>query len=248
MSRDHTVEKIAAAEKILGYRFKNKALIGSALTHPSAVEGEPVSHSYERLEFLGDSILGAIVANELFHMFPNMDEGGLTRLKISLVSGQMLSTVSAQLGVGECIIFGESEHGTHDRGMHSALENVYESLVGAMYLDGGLEPAHAFIMRTLSEHISEDLAARPQNPKSYLQEIVQRDHGCAPEYKIVDMSGPAHAPQFTAVVLIGNVRYGRGQGSTKKEAESAAAHMALERLRAESHPARTAEKGGGGVS
>lgn len=248
MSRNHTVKKIAAAEKILGYSFKNKVLIAHALTHPSAVEGEPVSNSYERLEFLGDSVLGAIVANELFHMFPNMDEGGLTRLKISLVSGQMLSAVSAELGVGECIIFGESEHGTHDRGMHSALENVYESLVGALYLDGGIECAHAFIMRTLSGHISEDLASRPQNPKSYLQEIVQRDYGCAPEYKIVGTDGPAHAPEFTAVVLIDNVRYGRGKGSTKKEAESAAAHEALERLSAEKNTGPAAKKGGGVVS
>ena len=109
----------------------------AAITHPSAVEGLPVTASYERLEFLGDSILGAIVATDLFERFSSMDEGELTRLKISLVSGKTLSAVAESLGIGECIVFGESEKGTGSRGLPSALENVYESVVGALYLDGG---------------------------------------------------------------------------------------------------------------
>lgn len=124
-------KRIAEAERIVDHVFADKNLIASALTHPSAVEGRPVSASYERLEFLGDSILGAMVATDLFERFPSMDEGQLTQLKISLVSGQMLSPVAEQLGLAPLILMGESERGTGARGMHSALENVYESIVGS---------------------------------------------------------------------------------------------------------------------
>ncbi len=222
--------KLARAEAICGYEFHDKKLLRSALTHPSAVEGEPVWASYERLEFLGDSILGAIVANVLFDAYPEFDEGKLTRLKVSLVAGATLSEVGNELGLGECIIFGASETGTGARGMHSALENVYEALVGAMFLDGGRAPAEAFIIRTLRPHLAADRAEHPDNPKSYLQECVQGDGGEPPAYKVIDTAGPAHDPTFTAVVLVGGARQGKGCGSSKKEAEAAAARDALERL------------------
>ena len=132
-------ERVRHIESICGHQFRNRDLVLAAITHPSAAERLPVSASYERLEFLGDSILGAIVATDLFERFGDMDEGELTRLKIALVSGKQLSAVAEGLGIGECIIFGESEKGTGARGMHSALENVYESVVGALYLDGGYD-------------------------------------------------------------------------------------------------------------
>ena len=150
-------DRVARIEEICGHHFDNKDLITSAITHPSAVEGQPVSASYERLEFLGDSILGAMVATDLFERFPAMDEGKLTRMKISLVSGKTLSVVAGDLGIGELIIFGESEKGTGSRGMHSALENVYEAVVGALYLDAGFEKTHAFVQRTLAPHVDGDV-------------------------------------------------------------------------------------------
>lgn len=223
-------EKLARVEQICGYEFSDKKLLRCAITHPSAVEGQPVPASYERLEFLGDSILGSIVAVALFKSYPTFDEGKLTRLKVSLVSGMTLSEVGAELGIDSCIIFGASETGTGARGMHSALENVYEALVGAMYLDGGWDVAEAFVTRTLKPHLAADRAEHPTNPKSYLQECVQGDHGDPPAYKLVDTSGPAHEPTFTAVVLVGGARAGKGTGSSKKEAEAAAALDALERL------------------
>ena len=194
-------KKLALAEQICGHTFKNRDLLQSAITHPSAVEGQPVSASYERLEFLGDSILGSIVALSLFKSYPGFDEGKLTRLKVSLVSG-----------------------------MHSALENVFESLVGAMYLDGGWDVAEEFVHRTLKPHLATERAEHPTNPKSYLQECVQADHLEAPSYKLVDTSGPAHEPVFTAVALVDGIRRGRGSGSSKKEAEAAAALDALNRM------------------
>ena len=222
--------KLARAEEICGHTFADRTLLRCALTHPSAVEGEPVWASYERLEFLGDSILGALVALALYQSYPSFDEGRLTRLKVSLVSGATLSEVGRELGLNECIIFGASETGTGARGMHSALENVYEALVGALFLDGGRAAAEAFIMRTLEPHLAADRAERPENPKSYLQECVQSDHSEPPAYKLVDTAGPAHAPTFTAVVLVDGVRQGKGSGSSKKEAEAAAALDALERM------------------
>ena len=223
-------DKIARVEAICGHTFRDRVLLRSAITHPSAVEGQPVDASYERLEFLGDSILGSVVALALYRAYPQFDEGKLTRLKVSLVSGMTLSEVGQELGIDECIIFGSSEMGTGARGMHSALENVYEALVGALYLDGGWDAAEAFINRTLKPHLATERAEHPTNPKSYLQECVQRDHMEAPAYKLVDSSGPAHEPTFTAVAIVVGVRRGRGSGSSKKEAEAAAALDALERM------------------
>lgn len=216
MAQNEANIKIAQVEQILGYTFRDKRLVQSAITHPSAVEGQPRSASYERLEFLGDSILGAIVATDLYERFADMDEGALTRLKISLVSGKTLSQVSQELGIGTCIIFGDSEKGTGARGMHSALENVYESLVGAMYLDGGIEQPLAFVRKTLGPHMKPELAAHQENPKSELQEIAQSRYKNAPVYKLVGESGPAHKPTFISQVFINGACFGEGSGSSKK--------------------------------
>lgn len=223
-------EKLDRAQVICGHSFNDIDLLRSAITHPSAVEGEPVSASYERLEFLGDSILGSVVALALFKTYGEFDEGKLTRLKVSLVSGATLSEVGRELGIDQVIILGASEQGTGARGMHSALENVYEALVGALYLDGGWEAAEAFIMRTLKPHLATERAEHPSNPKSYLQECVQSNRMNPPEYKVVGEEGPAHQPTFTAVALVDGIRRGRGTGSSKKEAEAAAALDALDRM------------------
>jgi ribonuclease-3 len=222
--------KVVALEALCGYEFRNKELAQQAITHPSAVEGKPVYASYERLEFLGDSVLGMLVALDMYREFSDMDEGELTRLKVSLVSGETLSRVGQELGLDACIIFGESEMGVNGRGMKSALENVFEAVVGALYLDGGVEVAHGFVRRTLSPHMSRDYALKPENPKSQLQEYSQSKGKGIPEYKLMGSSGPAHAPTFTVSVLVDGERLGRGQGSSKKEAEAAAARDALTRL------------------
>ena len=223
-------QRVAEAERVCGHHFERQELIVSALTHPSAAEGMPVSASYERLEFLGDSILGAIVATDLFERFPDMDEGALTQAKISLVSGKMLSSVAQRLGVAELIVMGESEKGTGARGMHSALENVYEAIVGALYLDAGYTATHEFVLRTLGPEVSPELARKPISPKSRLQEVTQRELHCGPEYRLVSEEGPAHDPTFTSVVLVEGRRIGRGSGPSKKSSESAAAVDALVRL------------------
>lgn len=222
-------QKLQDAEKIVGYTFKNKRYALSAITHPSATEGKSVKFSYERLEFLGDSILGAIVAAEAFHNFPELDEGGLTRIKVALVSGTSLADVAQSIGISDVIVFGSSEAGTGKRGLHSALENVYESLVAALFLDGGIEAAERFIDATLIPRMSIDLATEPENPKSALQEKLQED-GITPTYKLVETQGPPHDRTFVSQVYAGDHALAQGVGRTKKEAESQAAKSTLARL------------------
>lgn len=222
--------RVQGVEKICGHVFTDKELVVAALTHASAAEGKPVTASYERLEFLGDSVLGTLVANRLYRQFPRMDEGGLTRLKIALVSGKTLSKVAKDLGIAPLIMFGESELGSGARGMRKALEDVYEALVGALFIDGGMEVADSFIERTLMPHVQPALAKHPLSSKSRLQEVAQRDFKCGPTYKLVGEEGPAHTPTFTSVALLGSRRVGRGKGSSKKESEAAAALDALRNL------------------
>lgn len=229
ITQDEKQRKLAKAQEILGYEFQDEHYLLSAITHPSAVEGMPVKFSYERLEFLGDSILGSVVADAAFHRFPELDEGGLTRIKVSLVSGTSLSQVSNDLGFADCIIFGSSERGTGKRGLHSALENVYEAMVAALYLDGGLEPARRFIADTLLGYMSIDMAREPENPKSVLQEKLQED-GITPTYKLIETQGPPHDRTFVTQVYAGLVALARGVGRTKKESESKAAQTALTML------------------
>ena len=222
-------QKLARAQEILDYRFDSEHLLLSAITHPSATEGKSVKYSYERLEFLGDSILGAIVASTAFHRFHDLDEGGLTRIKVALVSGASLSDVADRLGFADVIVFGSSETGTGKRGLHSALENVYEAVVAALYLDGGIGAAQEFVERTLIPRMSLDMAREPENPKSALQEKLQED-GITPTYKLVETQGPPHDRTFVAQVFAGTQGLARGTGRTKKEAESQAAKSTLARL------------------
>lgn len=222
-------KKLARAQDILEYRFENPSILLSAITHPSATEGKPVKFSYERLEFLGDSILGAVVANEAFHAYPELDEGGLTRIKVALVSGSSLASVAEKLGFADVIVFGSSERGTGRRGLHSALENVYEAIVAALYLDSGIEAAQTFVRRTLIPKMNLDMAKEPENPKSALQEKLQEE-GITPTYKLVETQGPPHDRTFISQVFAGMKALASGMGRTKKEAESQAAKAALDKF------------------
>lgn len=219
------------AERATGHRFSDRSLLMRALTHPSASADDSSVLDYERLEFLGDAVLGLVVVEEVYHRFPDLSEGEMTKLKISLVSGASLADAAERLGLATLIVVGESERGTGARGLRSALENVYEALVGAVYLDGGVEDARDFILSTLGERISPDAldAVELEHPKSRLQERIQA-RGLSVSYRIVAEEGPPHARSFTAEVLIADQVVGRGAGRTKKEAEMCAAREALSRL------------------
>lgn len=221
--------RLSIAEAAVGHAFADRDLLRRALTHPSATDERDPGANYERLEFLGDAIVGFAIADEVYARFPDMPEGGMTRIKISVVSGTALATVAAELGLADAIIFGESERGTGGRGMSSALENVYEALTAALYLDAGLDVARAWIGRTLGPLIAEDVAHQPDNAKSRLQELLQ-SQGLVPDYNIVDEVGPPHDRVFTARVDVESRTLGEGSGRSKKEAEMAAAAVALDTL------------------
>ncbi len=221
--------RMRLAETIVAHTFEDRELLRRAITHPSAVESKDPSLYYERLEYLGDSILGFLVAEEVYRRFPTMTEGGMTRIKISVVSGSVLSEVAAQMGLHEALVLGESEKGTGSRGMASALENTFEALVAALYVDAGIEVARSFVLETLGPRISEDAALTPENPKSVLQELVQ-SRGETVAYRVLSAEGPPHDRVFTSVVQVEGVVLGTGSGRSKKEAEAAAAQAALESI------------------
>ncbi|MDR3037340.1 MAG: ribonuclease III [Coriobacteriales bacterium] len=237
LTEKQRVDSIEQAERILGYTFKDKDLLLTALTHPSAVEEDPIHRSYERLEFLGDSLLGAFVAFTIFDRFPDFDEGALTRLKVSLVSGGMLSKRAEELGFSDLIIFGSSEKGTGGRGLFSALENVFEALTAAIALDGGVDAARHWALSVLGDYISRDVALKSENPKSVLQEALQVDR-ITPTYELIGTAGPPHARTFTCNVLCEGSVIGTGVGHSKKDAEVEAAACALQQI----HPTDAGKK------
>jgi ribonuclease-3 len=220
-------ERLAETERLTGHTFHSPDLVTLALTHPSYTDEPHASRDYERLEFLGDAVLGLIVVEEVYKRFPDMPEGALTKMKIALVSGSTLSDTAATLGLGDLIMLGESERGTGSRGLSSALENAFEALVGALYLDGGLMVARRFVLETLGGRITSDAVEQLEHPKSRLQEIVQ-SRGVAPVYEITAEEGPPHERRFVARVLIGGVIVGEGSGASKREAEMNAAAQALD--------------------
>ncbi len=212
----------------LGLKIHDLDLYRRALTHPSSTrDGKGSDH--ERLEFLGDAVLVGIVASKLYRDFPDLPEGDLTRMKVALTSGRTLAAVARELDLGRVMRFGKGSE--YHAALPSVLENAFEALVGAVYLDLGLEAATEFVMRVMGDRIDRDaLLAAPVDAKNRLQEITQADGLELPAYAIVDRTGPAHDPVYTSEVsFAGRVR-GRGMGPTKQRAEQAAAIDALEAL------------------
>lgn len=230
VASDKHAERVALVESVTGHTFADKQLARRAVTHPSAVEERDPNAYYERLEFLGDSIVGFVIADELCQRFPTMDEGGLTKIRVSVVSRAALGKVASELGLAEAIIVGQSERGTGGRGLKSALGNVYEALVAALYLDAGMDVARTWVLSTLGPLISEDVAGGLENPKSELQELLQARKE-SPSYRLVSQEGPPHARTFTVEVSVGGAVMGAGSGPTKKVAEAEAAGAALASLR-----------------
>jgi len=219
---------LTQAEQLVGYHFSDPSLLRQALTHASAAEGNQ-EEDYERLEFLGDAIVSFFIADVVYVRYPQMPEGDLTKMRVAVINGSFLSEVMAELGFADLIIFGASEQGLGARGLPSALEDVYESVTAALYLDGGLEEARRWVLATLGPYLTPELLKTATNPKSQLQEIMQ-EHGRQVNYRIVATDGPAHAPCFTAAALLDGTEAARATGSSKKEAESAAAALVLEEL------------------
>jgi ribonuclease-3 len=225
---------LETCERRIGYCFRDKSLLRSALTHASGAEHRLASN--ERLEFLGDAILGAVVCEQLYRQYPEFLEGDLTKLKSIVVSRQTCARISEALGMQEFLILGKGMT-TSPSVPPSLLADVFESLIAGIYLDGGDAAAREFISRYICPEI--DLAAGGElggNYKSLLQQLAQREYGTTPTYQLLDEKGPDHSKCFKISAQIGSNRFQAAWGRNKKEAEQRAARNALSELNHEAPP------------
>ena len=217
-------------ETAIGYCFKNKKLLHTALTHSSFANEHGVE-SYERLEFLGDSILGWIAADYLYTNYKDMPEGKMTKLRAEHVSEQALYPVAVRLGIGNHLRLSRGEELSGGRNTVSILADTIEALIAAIYLDSGVDAAKKFIFENVLDSFEVDAGGRHNDFKSELQELVQKNAGSTIEYALLSQSGPDHDKHFVFSVSVNGNVLGTGDGKSKKEAEQAAAQMALEALR-----------------
>ncbi len=218
-----SVSKIRRLERQICYRFRDPAILERALRHRSSLQRDNLeaSEANELLEFLGDAILGMVTAEYLYHNYPEDNEGELTQKKSLIVSGSVLSKCAANLELGEYIIMGAGEARNGGRKRPTILEDTFEAMVGAIYLDGGLKAARNFIKNVLLSNI-DDIIESHSNYKSILLEWTQKIFSIQPTYKTIKESGPDHRKIFTVQTQVHN-HYGIGVGSSKKSAEQNAA-------------------------
>ena len=213
-------------EEIINYTFKDKSLLKLSLTHTSSLQHGGFGN--ERLEFLGDAILGLIISKALFELYPERDEGWLTQVRASLVRERSLAEKAKALKLGEYLILGKGEQEGTGRSKPSILSGAYEALIGAIFFDGGYKVCESFVRDEFKSFLIIDEDFNPKNAKSILQEMVQKGSGALPKYEVVTEDGPDHKRMFVVAVFVDGVEKGRGEGRSKKEAEMAAAASAIE--------------------
>ncbi len=222
-------KSLEALQARLEYTFKSREALVRALTHRSAVPGDRVAHeSYQRHEFLGDRVLALVVAEMLFKAYPKAEEGDLARRLNQLVRRETCADVAVALDIGAAIRLGAGERQSGGRRKEAILGDVAEAVIAAIYLDGGFEPAKAFVERNWRPRM-EQLSGTLRDPKTTLQEWAQGRALPTPAYEAIDRSGPDHAPEFTVRVTIADRYAGEGKGKSKREAEQAAAQDVLTR-------------------
>lgn len=227
-------DPLERCQDVLDYTFRDRSLLRAALTHASGADHRLGSN--ERMEFLGDAILGAIVCDLLYRQFPDHQEGDLTRIKSQVVSRRTCARLTKSLGLDEYLIFGKGM-GVNAEAPPSALSDVFESLVGAIYLDGGMAAARRFV----TDHLAAEIDAagaeiNGDNHKSHLQQIAQRRFGATPTYTLLDEKGPDHSKCFKIAARVGATSFPPAWGLTKKDAEQRAAQNALCQLAGEPLP------------
>jgi ribonuclease-3 len=221
---------LADLESIINVTFRDKSLLTRALVHRSALNEQPdiAPCSNERLEFLGDAVLGMVTAEYLYHRFPEYREGDLTNLRATLVRGETLARFARQIDLGRFLYLSKGEDASGGRDREANLACAFEALVGAIYLDQGAPVARRFIQRFIeSENREGSILHLDKDPKSQLQEIVQGECQRTPRYRTVSEEGPDHAKVFTVEVLVDDQVLGRGTGRSKQAAEQEAAQEAL---------------------
>jgi len=232
-------------QAILGYEFRDLELLRLALTHPSVAheQGRSVKHN-QRLEFLGDAVLGLALTHELYEKFSEVSEGPLTKARAQMINCRTLAEQARQLGLNEFLILSRGEEANLGRNRASAMADALEAVIGAIFVDGGFDMAREFVLRSFRSAFGE-LTSIPtlENPKGELQEMLQSKSPEAPQYKLMSTIGPDHDRVFECVVTHRDVEFGRGFGKSKKAAESEAALSALQRLRTQQAEAQDGKNG-----
>ena len=228
-----TAPELEALSRRLSHHFHDVALLAGAVTHRSWCGESWGDESNERLEFLGDAVLGLVVTDHVFRTYTDLPEGELAKVRSSVVSASTLADVALELGLGEALRLGRGEDNSGGRSKPSILADALEAVIGAVYLDGGWSEASALVMRCLSARIA-DAASGPGalDYKTRLQELAARRFECLPRYEVAER-GPDHAKHFVATVEVGGILSGKGEGSSKKQAEQEAARMIWRTLEAE---------------
>jgi len=219
--------KLSELQGRMGYNFKDPKLLTIALTHSSYGDGQRKFTNYERLEFLGDRVLGLLTADMLYHAQEEA-EGGMARRLNALVRKETCARVARSIGLGDALLISASEDKQGGRDKNSILGDACESLLGAIYLDGGMAAALAFYKAHWSEEIQRVLAKSAKDPKTELQERASVEGGSAPSYSVIEQTGPDHRPLFVVEVSVDNVGSAKGTGKSKKIAERFAAQHLLE--------------------
>lgn len=218
-------------EQLLDYRFTDQGLALRALTHPSFDHEQAGAGDYQRLEFLGDAVLGMVLAETLYFRFPAASEGDLSRFRSQMADQDTLAGIARKCGVGQFIRLGRGEEQTTGRDKDSILADVLESLIAAVYLDGGLDAAHTLVLRLFKELLDTPVSILKINDaKSELQELLSAKRLPPPCYRLLEESGPPHARLYRFQVLMADEVVGEGAGRSKKAAQQAAASQALEHL------------------
>lgn len=218
-------------EQELGYKFRNSLLLGEALTHPSlAYESAKPHFDNQRLEFLGDAVLQLVLTEELYRRFPAFSEGQLTKLRARMVSKSALRVFADRISLGNFVLLGKGEEGSGGRQRSSTLADAYEALIGAVYLDSGLDDVRRVIVSVCTPELDSIAPDQPleSNPKGELQEVLQQFSGPGPNYVIIDEAGPDHDKMFKAEVHWRGNALAAGEGPSKKIAETDAAKNALD--------------------
>lgn len=228
---DLLLQNATEIEALIGYRFNDPALLALAFVHRSYInEHKDITTHNERLEFLGDSVLGLLVASFLYKNFPERPEGELSSLRSHLVDSHTCMNFVLKLGVHPYLLLGKGEKLSDGRGRESILGDLFEAIIGAVYLDGGLDAAHAFFFKNFSHEIDAIIDKPLNNWKALFQDYCQRTFQQTPTYVVLSEEGPDHSKIFTVSVTINGEEMGQGLGGSKKDAQQAAAENAIHRM------------------
>ncbi|MDP1836845.1 MAG: ribonuclease III [Chlamydiales bacterium] len=230
---DELAKEVPAIETKIGYVFQDKSLLTLAFIHRSFINEsrEFVQEHNERLEFLGDSVLGLLVAEYLYRYLPETPEGELSYLRSRLVEASSCVLYVQKLDLGSYLLLGKGERMNDGRGRESILADLFEAVIGAVYIDGGIEAARRFLFKNYSTEMQQILSRPVRNWKALLQDHTQKKYQQTPYYLVIHESGPDHSKIFEIAVLVNEKEWGRGVGPSKKEAQQAAAEDAIGRLK-----------------